>query len=184
MARSRRLGLTSLTTAPSISTSPSVCASSPAMIRRVVDFPHPEGPTRVRNSPSAMWRSMPSRTFVSPKVLVMPWSLMLAKDHPSPGSTGEPPCARDGRPTLRAGARALRPAARRVIRLPFEPATRKAVRVRPECASRPASRRPPPSDSLFTAASGYGRKTLQTIAVLSNSKRKFRITSEYLMTIS
>ena len=61
------------------------------------------------------------------------------------------------------GAGALRPAARRVIRLPFKPATRKAVRVHPECASRPASRWPSPSGSLSTAASGNGRKTLQAI---------------------
>jgi hypothetical protein len=33
---------------------PEVMGSSPAIIRSSVDFPQPEGPTRVTNSPSAM----------------------------------------------------------------------------------------------------------------------------------
>src|SRR5664279_2334090 len=40
--------------------SPSLTSSSPASIRRLVDLPQPEGPTRTRNSPSAM--SMLSRS--------------------------------------------------------------------------------------------------------------------------
>ena len=42
--------------APSIRIAPCVTSSSPASIRRSVDFPHPDGPTRTRNSPSAMER--------------------------------------------------------------------------------------------------------------------------------
>ena len=36
--------------------SPSVISSSPAIIRRVVDFPQPEGPTKMINSLSAISR--------------------------------------------------------------------------------------------------------------------------------
>src|ERR1700693_4452907 len=35
---------------------PRVMSSSPAIIRRAVDFPHPDGPTRTMNSPSAISR--------------------------------------------------------------------------------------------------------------------------------
>src|SRR5215216_7519953 len=37
-------------------TSPDVMSSSPTIIRSSVDFPQPEGPTRIMNSPSAMSR--------------------------------------------------------------------------------------------------------------------------------
>ena len=37
--------------APSMAIDPEVMSSSPASIRSVVDFPHPDGPTRTRNSP-------------------------------------------------------------------------------------------------------------------------------------
>ena len=36
--------------------SPAVTSSSPAIIRSTVDFPHPEGPTRMTSSPSAISR--------------------------------------------------------------------------------------------------------------------------------
>src|SRR3954471_20617784 len=55
---SRSLGARSLTTSPPIIISPSVMSSSPAIIRRAVDFPQPDGPTRIMNSPSSMSRSM------------------------------------------------------------------------------------------------------------------------------
>src|SRR6202043_1831171 len=57
MAISRSFGGTSLTTSPPIMMSPSVISSSPAIIRRVVDFPQPDGPTSTTNSWSAMSRS-------------------------------------------------------------------------------------------------------------------------------
>src|SRR5262245_55003102 len=56
MAMSRSLGGRSLTTRSPITISPAVISSSPATIRSVVDFPHPEGPTRTMNSLSRMWR--------------------------------------------------------------------------------------------------------------------------------
>src|SRR6478735_10941277 len=53
MARLRSRGARSLTFFPPITMSPLVMSSSPTIIRSSVDFPQPEGPTRIRNSPSA-----------------------------------------------------------------------------------------------------------------------------------
>src|SRR3990172_7178144 len=49
----------SFTTSPAISTSPEDGFSRPAIIRSKVVFPHPEGPSRTRNSPSLVERSTP-----------------------------------------------------------------------------------------------------------------------------
>src|SRR3954468_3859167 len=91
MSRSR--GARSLTRSPPMIRSPSEISSSPAIIRSAVDFPQPEGPTRIMNSPSWMSRSM-SLTASKPsaKVLVTPsrtisdigWLLSLD------GAGGEP----------------------------------------------------------------------------------------------
>jgi hypothetical protein len=51
MAMPRCDGGTSLTTMPSISSVPPVIFSSPAIIRRSVDLPQPEGPTKTISSP-------------------------------------------------------------------------------------------------------------------------------------
>src|SRR4051794_12344197 len=55
---SRSFGVRSFTTSPPIDRRPSVMSSSPAIMRSAVDFPQPEGPTRIMNSPSAMSRLM------------------------------------------------------------------------------------------------------------------------------
>jgi hypothetical protein len=55
---SRSFGALSLTTSPPMRSSPSVMSSSPAIIRSAVDFPQPDGPTRIMNSPSPIVRSM------------------------------------------------------------------------------------------------------------------------------
>src|SRR5215468_2270241 len=39
--------------------------SSPAIMRKVVDFPQPEGPSRIMNSPSFTCRSTSSTAFTS-----------------------------------------------------------------------------------------------------------------------
>ena len=52
MARLRSRGARSLTRLSPIIMSPSVMSSRPTIIRSSVDFPHPEGPTRIMNSPS------------------------------------------------------------------------------------------------------------------------------------
>src|SRR4051812_3582848 len=49
--------------------SPLVCLSSPAIIRRSVVLPHPDGPSRTRNSPSRIARSTPSTAVCSWKTL-------------------------------------------------------------------------------------------------------------------
>jgi hypothetical protein len=51
---------------PSISSVPEVMSSSPAIIRRSVDLPQPEGPTKTTNSPSAMSMSTPLMTSTAP----------------------------------------------------------------------------------------------------------------------
>jgi hypothetical protein len=56
MSRSR--GPSSFIRSPPIASSPSVMSSSPAIIRSAVDFPQPDGPTRIMNSPSAISRSI------------------------------------------------------------------------------------------------------------------------------
>src|SRR5262249_34471052 len=53
---SRSFGGRSLTIRSPITISPAVISSRPATIRRVVDLPQPEGPTRTMNSLSRMWR--------------------------------------------------------------------------------------------------------------------------------
>src|SRR6478609_5286000 len=53
MARLRSRGARSLTILSPISISPEVMSSRPTIIRSSVDFPQPDGPTRIMNSPSA-----------------------------------------------------------------------------------------------------------------------------------
>lgn len=47
---------TSFITAPFMEMVPAVMSSSPAIIRRVVDLPQPEGPSRMSRSPSLISR--------------------------------------------------------------------------------------------------------------------------------
>src|SRR5215204_3198900 len=71
MAISRWRGGRSLTTWSPIKTLPSVMSSRPAIIRRAVDFPQPDGPTKTTNSPSGISRFILSTaTTSSPKTLV------------------------------------------------------------------------------------------------------------------
>src|SRR5438874_6362891 len=67
MAMSRSFGGTSLTRPPSTRISPSLTSSRPAIMRSVVDFPQPDGPTRTTNSWSAMSRLIPHTASVSSK---------------------------------------------------------------------------------------------------------------------
>src|SRR4029078_3076254 len=63
MSRSR--GCASVRSRPSTTSAPAVTSSSPAIIRNNVDLPHPDGPTRTRNSPSAT-SNQTSRTATTP----------------------------------------------------------------------------------------------------------------------
>src|SRR5215207_2932199 len=67
MATSRSFGGRLLTTRPPILISPAVMFSSPAIIRRSVDLPHPDGPTSTTNSPSPMATLTPWMTSTVPK---------------------------------------------------------------------------------------------------------------------
>ena len=53
-------GSTSFMDSPPIDSFPEVISSSPATILKAVDFPQPEGPTKTRNSPSAISMLRPS----------------------------------------------------------------------------------------------------------------------------
>ena len=70
---SRSFGGMSFTSVPPTVIEPALIFSSPAIIRSAVDLPHPDGPTRIRNSPSATVRlrsstatAPPGKTFVTP----------------------------------------------------------------------------------------------------------------------
>jgi hypothetical protein len=63
---SRSDGSTSFTTSPPIRTSPEVTVSRPAIMRRSVDFPHPEGPTSTQKCPSGTVKLTPFTAETSP----------------------------------------------------------------------------------------------------------------------
>src|SRR5215216_2859668 len=65
MAMSRCLGAASVTSSPPIRMLPSVTSSRPAIMRRSVVLPQPDGPTSTRNSPSAISR-LTSSTATTP----------------------------------------------------------------------------------------------------------------------
>ena len=67
MAMSRSFGGTLLTTREPMRISPPEMFSSPAIMRSSVDLPHPDGPTRITNSPSWMSTDTPWMTCVAPK---------------------------------------------------------------------------------------------------------------------
>src|SRR6476646_1443104 len=60
MATSRDLGGRCVTSRSPMWTVPESTSSRPASMRRLVDLPQPDGPTRTRNSPSGMERERPS----------------------------------------------------------------------------------------------------------------------------
>src|SRR5215211_489501 len=66
MAILRARGGRSLTTRPSMRTSPSLGRSRPAMVRSRVVLPQPEGPRRTRYSPSSVARSTPLTAATRP----------------------------------------------------------------------------------------------------------------------
>ena len=66
MAMSRSLGGTSLTTRSPMRISPSEISSRPASMRRQVDLPQPEGPTKTTNSLSEISMLRSVMTVTSP----------------------------------------------------------------------------------------------------------------------
>src|SRR3954453_1811025 len=84
MASCRSRGARSLTRVPPISRSPDEMSSRPTIMRSSVDLPHPEGPTRMTNSPSAMSRLTPfTARNPSPYCLTMSLRVMAAIGSPS-----------------------------------------------------------------------------------------------------
>src|ERR1700758_3457529 len=76
MATPRCAGRSRVASAPSIRTRPLDTSSSPAIRRKRVDFPHPDGPTKTTNSPSRMSRLTHGITTAVAKLLVTCSSLM------------------------------------------------------------------------------------------------------------
>ena len=74
MLTSRLCGGVLVTSSPPTRTVPEVGSLKPAIIRSVVVLPHPDGPSREKNSPLAMSRSRSSTTVEPPKILVRPRS--------------------------------------------------------------------------------------------------------------
>src|SRR3990170_2312728 len=88
MAMSRSLGGRSFTRRSPMWTSPDVISSRPATIRRVVDFPHPDGPTRTMNSLSRMWRFTSLTAYTSSNFLFRSFNTTCAIVKP-PGRVGD-----------------------------------------------------------------------------------------------
>src|SRR5439155_2391493 len=71
--------------------SPAVTSSRPARSRRMVDLPHPEGPTRTMNSPSPISMETSSTATTSdPNTLVTPSSTILAMSRSLPSGGPAP----------------------------------------------------------------------------------------------
>src|SRR6478752_9639232 len=71
MAMSRSFGGMSLITSPPTMILPALIFSRPATMRSAVDFPHPDGPTSIRNSPSPTSSDRSSTATIGPgKTLV------------------------------------------------------------------------------------------------------------------
>ncbi len=58
--------------------SPPLASSSPAIMRRIVDLPQPDGPTSTTNSSCATSRSMPRTASTAPNCLRSPFSASCA----------------------------------------------------------------------------------------------------------
>src|SRR4051795_2872746 len=103
MAMSRSFGGIWVTSRSPIRIRPSLTSSRPASMRSEVDLPQPDGPTRTRNSPSAISRSSLSTdglvapgytrvalSYVTVATLPLPFTGRNVPDDPSEGCT-EPP---------------------------------------------------------------------------------------------
>src|SRR6266511_1588514 len=124
MAMSRSLGFASVTTRSPMVISPSVTSSRPAIIRRIVVLPQPDGPTSTTNSPFPI-SSETSRTACTPpgnslltcsRTILPTWHLLegsilgagealVGEGGPQPagglGGRAEPVEAEQGRPDHR-----------------------------------------------------------------------------------
>src|SRR5512140_495802 len=104
MAMSRSFGATSFTTRPPMSIVPSEISSRPAIIRRAVDLPQPDGPTSTMNSWSRMSRFKPSMTETSPYRLATSLKTTSAMRGPPRSAPGRQDRGAPGRKGDRDGA--------------------------------------------------------------------------------
>ena len=58
-------------------TAPDAGSMNPVRVRRVVVFPQPEGPRKVKNSPSLTWTLMLCRAVKSPNLTTMSFNLII-----------------------------------------------------------------------------------------------------------
>ncbi len=75
MATSRYLGSMLVTSTSPSRIWPESAASSPAIMRRPVVLPQPDGPSRTRNSPAATSMSRSFTTWLAPNHLFRPLTL-------------------------------------------------------------------------------------------------------------
>src|SRR5262252_4482752 len=78
MAMSRARGGRSVTSRSPIEIVPADTSSSPAIIRSSVDLPHPDGPTRTRNSPLPIVSETPSTATTSPEKTLLTLSRTIS----------------------------------------------------------------------------------------------------------
>src|SRR6266536_2309246 len=74
MAMSRSLGLASVTTRSPMVISPPVTSSRPAIIRRTVVLPQPDGPTSTMNSPLRISSETSHTAWTPPGNSLLTWS--------------------------------------------------------------------------------------------------------------
>src|SRR4051812_34459005 len=109
MLTGRRCGGTSAMSAPSMRIHPASGVSNPASMRRSVVLPHPEGPSRAKNSPRPISTETSSTATVAPKRLVTPRTATIGSPFIGAGSAP----GFDARPG--AGALALVALRRRLV---------------------------------------------------------------------
>ena len=90
MAIPRSGGSASLTSMSSIMIRPDDTFSSPAIMRRRVDLPQPDGPTRTQNSPSSTCRDNGGITVKLPKFLLIFSSFKRAMCQPFTAPASKP----------------------------------------------------------------------------------------------
>src|SRR2546423_856429 len=96
MATSRERGGRSVTSRSPIEIVPPLASSRPAITRRSVDLPQPEGPTSTRNSPLPMVKDTSSTAVTLPAKTLLTLSRTISATrtivesipHPSPESNG------------------------------------------------------------------------------------------------
>src|SRR5215471_15595020 len=96
MAMSRARGGKSVTSRSPIEIVPVVASSRPAIIRRRVDLPQPDGPTRTRNSPLPIVSDTPSTATTPPEKTLLTLSRTISATETIVESIPHPPTESNG----------------------------------------------------------------------------------------